>query len=80
MSGPALSQEQVEVRRQARKDAELVEEATRGARTAERRAARMASVELAVAPLNKRVLHSRLSFRRRRAANKAARASRKANR
>jgi hypothetical protein len=70
----------LEALRRARADQAEYEEATRDDRAAERRAARLEAVERALIPLNKRILHSRRSFRLRRAAAKNARATRKANR
>lgn len=80
MSGPALTQEQIVARRKAQADMELLATETLEVDRAERRAARIGSVAQKVAPLNKGILHSRLSWRKRRAKNRVAKASRKANR
>lgn len=80
MSGPALTQEQLESRRKARADQALLDEATRESRLAEQLAARREALEVAVTPLNKRILHSRRSHRLRRAKAKRAAASRRRNR
>ena len=80
MSGPALSQEQIEARRKAQADLELMATEALAADRDERRAARIGSVAQKVAPLNKRILHSRLSWRKRRAKARVAKQSRKVNR
>lgn len=80
MSGPALSQEKIEARRLAAADDAEYLEATAEDRRAERRAARLEAVRFACAPLNKRILHSRKSWRKRRAAAKRAHESRRRNR
>lgn len=80
MSGPALTQEQIEARRKAQADLELMATETLEVDRAERRAARIDSVAQKVAPLSKKILHSRKAFRLRRAKNRVAKRSRKANR
>jgi hypothetical protein len=64
----------------ARDDQAEFDEANRDAVRAEQRAARIEAVEVKVTPLGQRILHKRPGFRKRRAAAKVARASRKANR
>jgi hypothetical protein len=66
--------------RRAQQDILDMDEATRDDRRAERRSARLEAVERAIAPLNKRILHSRLSWRRSRAKARQARKARKMNR
>ena len=80
MSGPALSQAKIEARRLAAEDVRAFEEATADDRRAERRAARTEAVRVACTPLNKRILHSRKSWRKRRSAAKRAHESRRRNR